>query len=189
MYETELMREILKSPMAQKMIQEISPRYGNAYAFLWLMQVIGLEWDEIGKWVEEYRLQVVPQTATWSLKYWEKQYGIETNEALSDERRRAAIIAKRISKGPMNPARLERIASAAAGFPVRVVENTAKNRFEVYVSAAPWLVDEDAVIAAIEHAKPARLRYDLLYEQATTGYLYMGGAIFQRKKTTLTQLG
>lgn len=190
MYETELMREILKSPQAQKMIQEISPRYGSAYVFLWLMQVTGAEWDEMLKWAEEYRLQVVPQTATWSLEYWEKQYGIEANPSWSDERRRQNVVTKRTGKGPMNPAKLERIVSTAAGFPARVVENTAKNHFEIYISAAPWLVDEEAVKATIQQVKPARLNYDLLYEQSTAGELYIGGTIFhQVKRSTLTQLG
>ena len=150
MYETELMRQILTSPMAQKMIQEISPRYGSAYVFLWLMQITGLEWDEMDKWIEEFRLQVVPQTATWSLEYWEKQYGIVSNPDWSYERRRQNILNKRNSRGPMNPAKLEKIATVAAGYPVRVEENTGKNQFTLYISATPDMVDEAAILAAIE---------------------------------------
>lgn len=188
MYETELMREILKSPMAQKMIQEISPRYGSAYVFLWLMQVTGAEWDEMSRWAEEYQLQVVPQTATWALEYWERQYGIDPNPDLTDDQRRQAIIAARSSKGPMNPARLERIASAAVGAPAKIEENTSVNRFALHITAPPWSVDEEAVKAAIKPAKPARLRYDILYEGAVSGEVYVAGTAFQQLKViTLAQ--
>lgn len=187
MYETELMREILKSPQAQKMIQEISPRYGSAYVFLWLMQVTGGEWDEMLEWVEDYRNQVVPQTATWALEYWEKAYGIEPNPLWSYERRRQNILTKRTGRGPMNPAKLEKIASIAAGFPARVQENTGKNKFTLYISATPGLVDEAAILAAVQEAKPARLQVELGYEVAVSRTQYMGGVIRQLREVTLVQ--
>ena len=189
MYETELMREILKSPMAQKMIQEISPRYGNAYVFLWIMQVIGIEWDEMQEWAESYRLQVVPQTATWALEYWERQYNITPTPDWSYERRRKNIITKRNSRGPMNPAKLETIAEVAAGFPARIKENTAKNEFTIYISATKDIVDEEAVRAAVQNAKPARLTFKIIYEQAVSATQYMGGIIRQkREEITLHQI-
>lgn len=182
MYETELMREILKSPEAQKMIQQISPRYGSAYVFLWLMQVTGAEWDQMMKWVEEFQLQVVPQTATWSLEYWEKEYNIISNPSWSYERRRQNILNKIHSKGPMNPKKLESIASVASGFPARIEENTDKNRFTIYLSAAEFSVDEEAVRKAIDAAKPARLIYDIRYEVYIQSTQYMAGLV-QRTQT------
>lgn len=187
MYETELMRQILKSPMAQKMIQEISPRYGSAYVFLWLMQITGEEWDEMEEWANDYRLQVVPQTATWALEYWEKEYGIKPNPDWSYERRRQAILSKRTGKRPMNPSNLEKIASVAAGFPVRVEENTGKNKFTLYISAMPGSVDKDAVLEAIQKVKPVRLIAELGYEVASSRTQYLGGAIRQLREVTLIQ--
>jgi hypothetical protein len=188
MYETELMRQILKSSEAKKMIQQIAPRYGRAYVFLWLIQVTGKEWDEMYRWCEEYRSQVVPQTATWALQYWEEQYNITPNPDWSYARRRQNIIAKRNSRGPMNPYKMESIISAAAGCPVRIVENTGKNHFTVYISGTPDMVDEEAVHKVIKPAKSPRLQYTVLYEQAVTGAVYAGGIVRNAKNITLKQL-
>ncbi len=185
MYETELTREILKSPMAQKMIGQITPRYGEAYAFLHLMQCIGIEWDEMLEWAESFRLQVVPQTATWAIDWWEEQYNIISDPSWSLERRRQNVVAKMISRGPMNPARMAKIVSAATGFDARIEENTGKNRFAIIISASEDMVDEEAVRRVVDVAKPARLNYDVKYEQSVTGGIYFGGIIRQAREITL----
>ena len=40
-YQTELMRSILTNETAQKIIDYISPIYGDSYVGLWLFQAIG----------------------------------------------------------------------------------------------------------------------------------------------------
>ena len=188
MYETELMREILQSEMSRKMVNEISPRYGSAYAFLWLLEVVGAEVGEMSKWCEEYQKQTVPQTATWALTYFEKEFGIIPDPSWSFERRRLTIINRMRSRGPMNPTRLEAIVSAVTGTDVRIEENTGKNRFAVYITASPDMIDEKAVDNAIKKAKPVRLIYDLFYEQVTSGTIYTGGALMKTKDIVLKQL-
>lgn len=188
MYETELMRKILKSDMAQKMAQEISPRYGEAYVFLWLLETIGAEVGDVDKWCEEYQLQVVPQTATWALEYYEKEFNIIPDPTWSFERRRQTIINKMRNRGPMNPARLADIISAVTGTDVRIVENTGKNRFAVYITATPDMVDEKAVNSAIKKAKPVQLIYDIFYEMAASGTIYTGGALRKTKEIVLKQM-
>lgn len=189
MYETEKMRQILTSPKAKEFIQNISPRYGEAYVFLWLLQVIGLEFDVVCEYFEEYEKQVVPQTATWTLDYWEKQYGIITEPSWSASRRRENIINRMHGNGPMNPAKMVKIASVASGFPCRVDENTGKYEFTVCISATPDTVDEEAVRNAINHSKPAWLRCNIAFEQAVSSTQYIGGIIRrQQREITLQQL-
>lgn len=188
MYETELMRSILKSPMAQKMIQQITPRYGNAYVFLWLMEVTGLEWDDIIKWAEELRLQVVPQTATWSLEYWERQYRITPDPAWSIEQRRQNIIRKMTGKSPANPAKVQHIVETMTGLQARVQENTGKNHFTVYISGFPEDVDEEAIRKALRKAVPARLLFTIAFEAFTKGQTYTAGRIQTIKEYNLQQL-
>lgn len=188
MYETQLMRKILTSPMAKKMIQQISPRYGNAYTFLHLMNVTGKEWDEIEWWVDEIKKQTVPQTATWGLWMWEAQYNIIPNPEWSLERRRQAVIMKRTKKGPMNETRLAKIISVEAGVPARIEPNTGKNHFTVYLSGTPDKVDEEAVKRAISKAKPPRLIYTIIYEQYVEGTVYYGGIVRTAKEITLKQI-
>lgn len=188
MYETELMRQILKSKMAQKMIQEISPRYGKAYVFLHLMQVTGLEWDDLIKWTEELAEQVVPQTATWGIDYWEMEYGITPKIDWEIERRRANVLLRMQIRGPMNPTRLAEIVSVAIGAPVRIEENTGKNHFKLYVSSTPYLVKEENVRAAVKPAKPVRLIYDVIFERYVRGQVYTGGTLYAGKFFTLRRL-
>lgn len=188
MYETEIMREILQSPMAKRMIQEISPRYGSAYVFLWLMQVTGAEWDDLNHWTEEFRKQVVPQTATWALEYWEKQYGITPDPSLTTEQRRQNIVFKRTGKRPMNPARVENHVANITGFPARVQENTGKNHFTIYISAFPEEINEDEIRAKLESILPARLQYAIACESFTKNQTRTAGLLRVGKVINLSQL-
>lgn len=185
MYETELMREILSSPTAQKMIQQISPRYGKAYVFLNLIQVIGSEIDDLEKWTEEYKAQVVPQTATWTIEYWEKEYGIIPQPEWDLERRRENILLRIGIRGPMNPSRLAQIVSVAIGKTARIEENTGKNRFSIYISALPTEVPKETVARTLRQAKPVRLIYEIIYERHLQSNLYMGGILRTKKKITM----
>lgn len=187
MYKTELMEEILKSPMAQEIIQKVSPLYGEAYTVLWLYQVIGTVLDNMSEWVSSFEAQVVPQTATWSLPYWEDQYKIASESSWSNERRRQNIINKCKTRAPINPYRLESIISVAAGADARIEEFTGPNKFTVYISSTQDLVDVDFVKKEINAAKPAHLICDVVYEQYVEGVQYIGGAIQTTKEITLAQ--
>lgn len=186
MYRTELMDEILKSPMAQKMVQMVSPIYGKAYTVLWLYQIIGTVMDNLDEWTGSLQDQVVPQTATWSLPYWEDQYGIASEESWTYERRRQNIINRCRSRAPMNPHKLSEIISVASGADARIEELTGKNHFTVYISENAENVDEDFVKTEIDKAKPAHLIYDIKYEQHVNGELYIGGIIQTAREVTLT---
>lgn len=188
MIKTELMEKILTSEMGQKMLSEVSPRYGNAYVVLWLFQVMGLEMDKAMEWAETFQDQVVPQTATWSIGYWEKQYGIISDDSLTIEQRRQNVVNLMTGKQPMTPYRMKNIAEAETGFDCRVEENTGVNTFTLYVNALPEDVDIESLSKAIKKAKPARLVCNIIFEnaveQATT---YVGTAIQQAKTITLQQ--
>ena len=188
MIQTELMRKILTSEMGQKMLSEVSPRYGNAYVVLWLFQVMGLEMDKAMEWTETFQDQVVPQTATWTIEYWERQYGIASDSSLTIEQRRQNVVNILTGKQPMTPYRLKNIAEAETGFDCRVEENTGVNTFSLYINALPEDVDEEALAATIKKAKPARLVCNIIFEnaveQATT---YVATAIQQSKTITLQQ--
>lgn len=187
MYKTELMEEILKSEKAQEIIQKVSPLYGDAYTALWLFQVIGTVLDEMNEWTGSLAQQAIPQTATWSLPYWEEQYKIAADPSWSYERRRQNIVNKCTNRAPMNPHKMESIASVAAGVEVRVEEHTGKNKFTVYISSNETLVDEDLVKKEIDMAKPAHLIYDIIYEQYIEATNYLGGIIQTSKEITLQQ--
>ena len=173
--------------MAQEIIQYVSPIYGEAYAVLWLYQVIGTVLDEMNEWTDTLADQVVPQTATWSLPYWEEQYHIVTDSMWTYERRRKNIVNKCRTRAPINPHKMESIVSVAAGADARVEEHTGKNKFTVYISAEERMVDEAFVRKEIDAAKPADLIYDIVYERYVVGSSYIGGTIQTAKEITLKQ--
>lgn len=167
MYRTELMEDILKSPAAWDIINELSPIYGEARVALWLFQVIGAELDETRKWTQEVEAQTVPQTATWSIGMWEDSRGLARDPTLSLQQRRDRVLTNMSKRAPMNPWKLEQIASVAAGANCRIIERTgAGSVFTLVVTDFyPSKTGEKKIRAAVDRAKQARLSYLIRYEQ------------------------
>ena len=170
---TELMQSILTSEEAQIIIDYLSPIYGEARVFLWLLQSIGVGLDEAEACKDDFDLQSLVAKATWSLKYYEEQYGITTNSELTDEQRRGNIFASIRSTGPLNKIKMEAILSSMAGCDVRIEENTGINTFSVIsdITDRPAAVD-----AYINRVKPAHLIYDFSInpEYQDEGMIYTG---------------
>lgn len=162
MYRTELMDEILKSPMAQNIVQLVSPIYGEAYTVLWLYQAIGTILDMMDEWTGSLQDQVHPQTATWSIPYWEKQYGITPDPSLSTEQRRSNILQKFRTKGQINPKRMEDLISVIAGYSTQIYENISKNKFRVAIRGYVDDLTLAEIYSLIKEMKPAHLIYDVI---------------------------
>ena len=190
MYDTELMREILTSQAARDILDELSPIYGEARVALWLFQVIGAELDETRTWTEEALAQVVPQTATWTLDMWEDEFSIPRDATLSTQKRRERILSYLRYRAPMNPYNLARtVSSAANDVECRIEERTgAPSTFTVWVSAFPSETDLAKIRAAVDRAKPARLSYEVKYEQHTAGTIYTAGVLQLSYDITMRQV-
>ena len=128
-YTSELIEQILTSPSARRGLDYITPIYQKACTALWIMQSIGLQTDIIIKWIDEYKKQILPQTATWSIPYFEEEYGIPVNEKLTIEERRKAVILAILARAPMNPAKLSDMLSMSVNVKINIKENTGKNTF------------------------------------------------------------
>lgn len=154
-HETELMRQILQSPSAQRMVDYISPIYGEDYLALWLFEIMGRALDDVEEIGESLWDQTVPQTATWALPYWEEEYGVTPDPSWTIEQRQANILARIQYTAPVNPAKLAVLAAAAAGVPCEIVENVAKNTFSVVLHGTTNTLGR--VKAVLDEAKPAHL--------------------------------
>lgn len=158
-YRTDLMDEILTSPEARNIVGQVSPIYGAAFVALWLFQVIGCQLDDMEEWSRAFQAETVPQTATWSLDYWEENYGIPRNPNMTASQRRARIISRIRDRAPMSPAKLARYITDVSGYECEIIENTGKNRFT--------LIRRDQsgplglVKLALNEAKPAHVIYKL----------------------------
>lgn len=155
-----MMRSILTDKTAQRMIDFVSPIYGNSYVGLWLFQAIGAAMGKVYDIVDVLREEANPTTATLLLDQWEDHYGIPRDTSLSTEQRRQRIMAKIHARGPCNPRKLEEAVSAAlGGVKVDVTENVAKNTFRVSIRD---LVDDiTPAVAVVERMKPAHLIYQI----------------------------
>ena len=162
-YETDLMRSILKSDYAQKAVDQVSSIYGNAYYVLWLFQVIGIEFDYIESFVQDLQdNQLSPETATWALKYYEKNCGIEVNEDLSYEERRARIMLKN-SIVPINPARMEFVVKTLTGRDVHIIERIAPNTFEIDIENGASEADIDRIYEIMNQIKQAHMIFKIVF--------------------------
>ena len=154
---TELMLSILKSEHAQLIIDRISPIYGEARVFLWLLQAVGVALDEAELSVGDFDVQSNVTNATWSLDYYEDQYGVRKNTALSLEDRRANVFAAIRFKVPLNPEKVASIMSAIGKTYVTIEEHTGKNKFTVHSRNTMYA---DRMIAFLEAAKTAHTIYE-----------------------------
>lgn len=189
MRHSDMITEILTSPQGKKALESISPIYDEAYVALWILQAIGLRLDDIVNWSDGLWKEIIPQTATWSLPYWESEYGIPTNPNLSITQRRSTLLATIRTRAPMNPWKVAQIAQNASGVPCRVVENTAKNTFRIYVSAiSSEDIDENAVRKAVTKAKPSHLIFEIRYEQGALSTLYACMAAHTARRVTIRQV-
>lgn len=159
-YQTELMRSILTNETAQRIIDFVSPVYGDSYVGLWLFQAIGVALEEVCKIAEQLKEETNPATADLLLDYWEREYGLATDTSLTKEQRRGKIIAKTQTRGPASPARLSAAVSAAlGGVEVDITENVAQNTF--LVNIRDYVPSFTAAVAVLERMKPAHLIYQI----------------------------
>ncbi len=110
------------SKAAKRMMSTISEEfYKDSYIMKWLQQVMGMEWDDAVKIIEEeLPNQFFPETATWGLRYHEIKWQLPVRENLSYEERRKIIYKKRDSQLPLTPFFMEQYLENIFGLEVHV---------------------------------------------------------------------
>lgn len=170
--EIDLTDEIVKSEAGRRMLSMVSPIYRRSYVGLWMFELLGRSVDEMRAWVESMKQQIAPGTATWSLPYWEEQYGIKIDESIPDARRRAMLLSRTKSRGAFTPGKLKALSEAITGVSARVVERVSPHSFAVYL---PFHTDRDARLAEeIRRVKPAHMTFELRYEEGAFARAYVG---------------
>lgn len=156
---TELMREILQNDISQRIIDYVSPIYGDSYVALWIYEAIGrvLKMDVVDI-AEALKKEGNPATSELLLDQWEDYYKLPRDPKLSTAQRQARIIAWIRQRGPCNPTNLALLVSAAlGGVEVDITENVARNTFMVNIRE---MVDSLLpAINALDRRKPAHLIY------------------------------
>ena len=75
----------ITSESGQRMLSYVAPIYYHSYVAMAIFQINGAEVDDLKAWTAEIKGQLFPQSATWGLKYWENELGIQINETLPIE--------------------------------------------------------------------------------------------------------
>ena len=151
-------------PTARDMMDMISPIYDRSYVGKWIFEVMSLPLSLAQDTVDDLKNQAFPETATWALPYWEEAYGIITNEALSLEERRSAIVRKRNFRKPMNPARIELLIKDICGRDCTLVENVAPHTFEIKIGPGESTVNLKEIIDLLNEVKQAQKSFRIFFE-------------------------
>lgn len=181
-YRTETLEQILKSPEARKIIDYLSPIYGEAYAVLWILQAVGVILDESDSFPETFLLQVTPHTATWSLSFWEKEYNIVPSPSWGIEQRQKNVMATINYRAPLNPKKIENMVSSIINLPVEMIENTGKNKFTVKIRG--YMTDSKKATNEIDRAKQAHLIYNMVMAKLIVCPLIQYSGIFASQHKT-----
>lgn len=157
---TEMMRQILQTETSQRIIDYVTPIYGESYVALWMYEAIGRALQEVEEICESLKTEGNPETSVLLLDYWEDYYKIPRDTSLNTKQRQMRIAAKRRQRGPLNPKAMEDMVSAAlGGVPVEITERYAKNTFLVNIRE---VVDSiNPAVAVLEARKPAHLIYKI----------------------------
>ena len=182
---SELSDRILTTDTGRKMLEQVSPIYENSYIGLWMLEVIGREYENLWELVRTLPAQLFPETADWGLELWEKRYGLD-GAGLTLEERRAQLRLKRAYDGPLTPKRIEDLAESMTGLKARVVEHVGPYTFAVYLLAATS--SEDKLREMINRVKPAHLSFEIRYELGVTGTEILAGVVSTGKRYTLMQV-
>lgn len=121
----------MQSLKGSQMMEYISPALHDSKIEQAVYEAIGSEFDSLENIIEDIKLQLFPQTATWGLTWWEKRLGLQTNSSEDMEKRREKVIIKLQTRWPMTPLNMANIISTYTSTKVVIIENVAPYTFEV----------------------------------------------------------
>ena len=170
----DLRETILTNSLGNRMLDMVAPIYDASKIALYLFQCLGITLEKETEFVvNDFISQIYPQTATWGLKYWEEEFGIDTDTSKSIQQRRNYILNKYHKCLPMTPRRLEQIVKSIVGFTCEVTENVAPNTILVVIRG--YVRDVEKVRKELATKTPAHLIYliqmaELVELEATTSF-------------------
>lgn len=166
---------MLDSSNGERMFDTISPNYKNSIIMKSLFEAIGMEFDTLDNLIEDVKLQLFPQTATWGIKYWEERCGLPTNEDELLQTRRNKVIAKLQSKHIMNPKRMSMVLQKYTGADIKVIENTAPYTFEIdLIGRTSFPKSLEELYKTVKKIKPSHLSVNYKLISITSSSSYFG---------------
>ncbi|MGG0702969.1 putative phage tail protein [Bacillus inaquosorum] len=141
---------------AKRMVEDAPSYYEDAETFHAIQDAKAQEYDLILEKMEDLQLQLNPATATWGLKYYEKELGIASDENKPLGERRSNVLSKRRGFGNFNAKLIKTVARSYTNGEVEVKPNFADYEIEIKfisnVGIPPNLEDFKSAIDDITHA-------------------------------------
>lgn len=131
--------------------------------------------------IDDLMLQMVPQTATWGIRFWEEECGLTVLRSERIEVRRMKVLAHLARKGPMTKTRLQNILYTGTGAVVEVLFTNIPGVMAAIISDFHMWYDVRPVIMMIEDIAPCHLewRYVVKFSMEFEGFAYHASALSQ----------
>lgn len=163
---------ILTNELGNQMLNMVAPIYDRSAIALYLFQAIGIVLEKETDFVYDFINQMFPQTTTWGISEWEKEYGIIPDNSKTIEQRRKSLLNVVFRNYSMTPKRIEQIVEILTGYECRVTENIAPNTILVHILG--YVENLEPVKDELNRKVPAHLIYEIkcadLIEISTTDY-------------------
>lgn len=144
----------------------------------------GIELGNLNYYIQNLIEQCFIDTATWALVYWEDEYGINTNLAMSYEQRREVLKAKKRGQGTTTKAMLKNAAEAFSGGEVNIIEHNDSCYFTVqFIGVKGIPRNMQAFINMLEDIKPAHLAYVFEYTYTVWNFIKEKSITWNNVKT------
>jgi hypothetical protein len=153
---------------ADRLLSYLPPVYAGTGLVGALTASEAAEIDELRGALSSVLEQFFAASADWALARWEAQLGLAISPAVSDEERRARILARLRAAGTTTHARVVSVANSFENGDVIVIEDFAAYRVTLrFVSLRGVPPHVDQVISAVTAILPAHLELDVEYSYVT----------------------
>lgn len=167
---------ILTNELGDRMLDMVAPVYDSSQVALYLFQALGTTLQKDVDFVSgDFISQIFPQTATWGLKYFEEEYGLNTDISKTLEQRRQMLMSLMFQKKPLTPYRIKQLVKGITGIDCDILENYAPNTFKVIVRG--YFENVNLIKEVLDEKAPAHLNYVIQFAElielsltATSGF-------------------
>ena len=168
--------EVITPPSRQEyragLIKYLTSNYQDGENIKKLLEIIEYELGELKHFSIGLGIQSSIDKATWGLRRWEEELGIEYNPSMSYEERREVIKAKLRGRGATTKEMIKNAAESFSGGEVDIIEYPEEYKFVVkFVGVKGIPRNMQGFIDMLEAIKPAHLAYEFKYTYTVWNHL------------------